>query len=116
MKIQFLDGVGDANAVSSYINSGASAVSSIANLVSAAKGTGVTNLTQQPATTTKTVIVSPSNNANNNSTALLQQQLLLQQAAAAQKSNTGLSTNAIIGIAVGGVAVLGVILVVAMKK
>ncbi len=107
MKTQFLDGLGN---VADYINSGASAVSSIANLVSAAKGTGVQNLTQQP--TTKTVVV-PSNN-NTDSTALLQQQLLLQQAA---KSNTGLSTNAMIGIAVGGVAVLGLIIaVIATKK
>ena len=112
MKIQFLDGVGDANTVNSFINSGATAVSSIANLVSAAKGTGVQNLTQQPATTTKTVTVLPN---SNDSTALLQQQLLLQQAA---KNNTssGLSTGAMIGIAVGGVVTLGIILVVAMKK
>lgn len=109
MKTQFLDGIGSVN---DYISSGASAISSIANLVSAAKGTGVQNLTQQPTTTTKTVVQSSNNNAN--STALLQQQLLLQQAA---KSNTGLSTNAKIGIAVGGVAVLGLIIaVIATKK
>jgi len=112
MKTQFLDGIGDANTVNSYINSGASAVSSIANLVSAAKGTGVTNLTQQPATTTKTVVVSPS---STDSTALLQQQLLLQQAAA-QKSSTGLDTNTMIMLGVGGVAILGVIIAIAMKK
>jgi len=108
MNTQFLDGVGavDFNAL---LNSGATAVSSVANLVSAAKGTGVQNLTQQP--TGKTVVV-PS---NNNSTALLQQQLLMQQAA--KTNSTGLSTNAIIGLAVGGVAVLGVIIaVIATKK
>ena len=108
MKTQFLDGVGAVD-INSLINSGASAVSSVANLVSAAKGTGVQNLTQG-ATTTKTVVV-PS---NNDSTALLQQQLLLQQAA--KSNSTGLSTPAIIGIAIGGVAVVGLILVIAMKK
>jgi hypothetical protein len=95
--------------VSALINSGASAVSSVANLVSAAKGTGVQNLTQQP--TTQTVVI-PS---NNNSAALLQQQLLLQQQAA-KNNSTGLSTPAIIGIAVGGVAVLGIIVAIAIKK
>ena len=107
MKTQFLDGIGAVD-VSALINSGASAVSSVANLVSAAKGTGVQNLTQQPAT--KTVIM-PS---NNDSAALLQQQLLLQQAA--KSNNTGLSTGTIIGIAVGGVAILGIIVAIAMKK
>ena len=108
MKTQFLDGVGAVD-VNALINSGASAVSSVANLVSAAKGTGVQNLTQQP--TTQTVVV-PSN--NNSSTALLQQQLLLQQAA--KSNSTGLSTPVIIGIAVGGVAILGIIVAIAMKK
>jgi len=105
MKTQFLDGVGNVN---DYINSGASAISSIANLVSATKGTGVQNLTQQPAT--KTVVMPNSND----STALLQQQLLLQQAS--KSNSTGLSTGAMIGIAVGGVAVVGLIIAIAMKK
>lgn len=112
MKTQFLDGIGAID-VNSLINNGASAISSVANLVSAAKGTGVQNLTQQP--TTKTVVM-PSNNNSMDSTALLQQQLLLQQAAKANAS-TGLSTNAMIGIAVGGVAVLGLIIaVIATRK
>jgi hypothetical protein len=110
MNTQFLDGVGAVD-VSALINSGASAVSSVANLVSAAKGTGVQNLTQQP--TTQTVVI-PSNNSNN-SAALLQQQLLLQQQAA-KNNSTGLSTGTIIGIAVGGVAILGVIIAIAIKK
>ena len=111
MKTQFLDGTGAVD-VSALINSGASAVSSVANLVSAAKSTGVQNLTQQP--TTQTVVI-PSNNSNNNSAALLQQQLLLQQQAA-KSNSTGLSTGTIVGIAVGGVAVLGIIIAIAMKK
>ena len=118
MKVQFLDGIGNANLfenINSAVNAGANVMSSVANIVSAKKGTGVVNMQANGGAVPQSSVSSMAND----STALLQQQLLLQQMANGNKppESKGLSTNAMIGIAVGGVAILGVIIaVIATKK
>ena len=106
MQTQFLDGIGNAaNNISSLVNAGANLTTSVANIVSASKGTGVNNPTVQ------TVIPTTAQDT----TALLQQQLLMQQMQNSNNNSGGLSTGAMVGITVGVVAVGGLIIYMVTK-